>query len=48
MTLYTGWDVYGPEGGEGIRGGLVLLAEGEWTVENILVMVGWDELVMGR
>ena len=48
MVLYTGWEVYGPEVGEGIRGGVVLLAEGEWTVEKNLVMVGWDGLMMGR
>jgi hypothetical protein len=48
MTLDAGLEVCGPEGGEGLMWGVVLLAERGWMAEKSWVMVGWDGLIMGR
>ena len=47
-TLDAGLEVSGPEGGEGVVRGVVLLAEEGWMAEKNWVRAGWDGLMIGR
>ena len=47
-TLGVGSEVSGPEGGEGVVRGVVLLAEEGWMAEKNWVMAGSEGLMVRR
>ena len=47
-TLGVGSEVSGPEGGEGVGQGMVLLVEEGWMAEKNWVMAGWEGSVVRR
>ena len=47
-TLGVGSEVSGPEGGEGVMRGVVVLVEEGWMAEKNWVMAGWEGSVVRR
>jgi len=47
-TVDGGAEVSGPEGGEGVVRGVVVLVERGWMAEKNWVMAGWEGLMVRR